>query len=572
MDIIFLHAPSVFDFRKEAIFFGPISDMVPSTPVFEMYPVGLASMSAYLEEHGMRARIVNLAYRMLASPRFDPAAMIRKLAAPVFGIDLHWLPHAQGSLEVARLVKEIHPKAKVLFGGLSASYFHRQLMDYPEVDLVLRGDSVEEPLRRLLAALRDGGDLAAVPNLTWRDTDGTVRENPLTHVPTDLDYTDFSYRSVMNQVFRHRDLRSVVPFQNWVSYPVTMPLLCRGCTENCVICGGSQYAFRNSFGRTELGVRSPARYVDNIVQLSRMAHTPVFLVGDIRVPGMAFADEVLDRLARAKVENEIVFEFFRGVDEPFMRKLAAAVPVFSMEMSPETHDERIRMASGKPYSTLDFENTIRLALQYGAKKVDIYYMVGIPRQDYASVMETVDYSRHLIRDIGHRRNVFPFISPLAPFLDPGSIAFEEPEKVGYKMRFRTLEEHRRALLAPSWKYTLSYETEWLNRDEIADATYEASLRLIDIRAEEGILDRKKAAVQRAKIADSRRIMAEIDAMVAADGVDRLKPGDIYRQRIDKKRVSALIDHQELMSILPGHGLRLRGLLGSYARWITGGRA
>jgi hypothetical protein len=44
--------------------------------------------------------------------------------------------------------------------------------------------------------------------------------------------------------------------------------------------------------------------------------------------------------------------------------------------------------------------------------------------------------------------VIPFISPLAPFVDPGSRAFEEPEKHGYKLFARTLEEHRRQLLAP----------------------------------------------------------------------------------------------------------------------------
>ena len=70
-----------------------------------------------------------------------------------------------------------------------------------------------------------------------------------------------------------------------------------------------------------------------------------------------------------------------------------------------------------------------------------------------------------------------FISPLAPFVDPGSIAYEESEKVGYRIFCRTLEEHRRALLAPSWKHTLSYETNWMTRDEIAASTYEAALRL-----------------------------------------------------------------------------------------------
>ena len=47
-DIIFLHAPSVYDFRKKTIIYGPISDVIPSSPVFEMYPIGFMTISAHL--------------------------------------------------------------------------------------------------------------------------------------------------------------------------------------------------------------------------------------------------------------------------------------------------------------------------------------------------------------------------------------------------------------------------------------------------------------------------------------------------------------------------------------------
>ena len=39
--------------------------LVPSTPVFEMYPIGFTTMAEYLERHGLRVRILNLAVRML---------------------------------------------------------------------------------------------------------------------------------------------------------------------------------------------------------------------------------------------------------------------------------------------------------------------------------------------------------------------------------------------------------------------------------------------------------------------------------------------------------------------------
>ena len=47
-DLLLLHAPSVYDFRERAILYGPVSDMVPSSTVFEMYPLGFLTIASYL--------------------------------------------------------------------------------------------------------------------------------------------------------------------------------------------------------------------------------------------------------------------------------------------------------------------------------------------------------------------------------------------------------------------------------------------------------------------------------------------------------------------------------------------
>ena len=150
-DLTFLHAPSVYDFRRRSTLWGPISDVVPSTPIYDMYPIGFATLSDYLERHGFRARIVNLAVRMLSDPNFDAQRTIKSLDSPVYGIDLHWLPHAHGAIEVARMVKRHHPNSKIVVGGFTASYYHRELFNYPEIDYVFRGDTTEEPLRQLMS-------------------------------------------------------------------------------------------------------------------------------------------------------------------------------------------------------------------------------------------------------------------------------------------------------------------------------------------------------------------------------------------------------------------------------------
>ena len=178
VDLILLHPPSVYDFRQKTILYGPVSDLIPSSPVFELYPIGFASIAEYLERAGYRVRIVNLAGRMLNKKNFNAEALIKRLRAPVFGIDLHWLVHAHGAIEVAGIVKRYHPEAKVVVGGFSASYYYQELLQYPEIDYVLRGDSTEEPFRQLMDCIVNKREPEAVPNLVWQDSQGRTRETP----------------------------------------------------------------------------------------------------------------------------------------------------------------------------------------------------------------------------------------------------------------------------------------------------------------------------------------------------------------------------------------------------------
>jgi hypothetical protein len=153
--------------------------------------------------------------------------------------------------------------------------------------------------------------------------------------------------------------------------------------------------------------------------------------------------------------------------------------------------------------------------ELGCRRVDLFFMIGIPEQTPESVMDTVRYCGHLLDRFGRgagRGRLRPFISPLAPFLDPGSRAFEEPERHGYRLFHRTLEEHRKALLMPSWKYVLNYENQWMSRDELVTVTYEAAQELNRLKVQYGLLSEKEGD------AISRRMLREADLMSAVDRV------------------------------------------------------
>ena len=515
IDLILLHPPTLYDFRKRPGIHGPISDVVPSTPIFEMYPIGFASLSEYLERHGLKVRIINVAMKMLKDEKFDVERLIRKNKPLAFGIDLHWMAHVQGTLALAEIIKRFHPGIPVILGGLSATYYHEEILrQYPFIDFVMRGDSTEKPLVQLLQTIKKGGELKNIPNLTYRDEKNRIQANPLTHVPENLDEMTIDYSHIMKKVVRYLDPTGYQPFIDWYTYPVTAVFTCRGCTYSCKTCGGSAQTFRTMANRRKPAYRNPKLLAQDIFNVSDHLHAPVMIIGDIFQPGEEYGFTFLQEMKRRPISNHIAFEFFVPPTRAQLKRIADSILNFNIEISPESHDEEVRRAFGRPYNNESLERMIGDAVDLGSKRIDLFFMTGLPKQTYPSVLETVDYCHSLLERFRSYHKLFPFISPLAPFLDPGSAVFEAPEKYGYRLLCRTVEEHRQASLSPSWKYILNYETEWMSRDEIVYSTYEAGKRLNRLKAQFGLIDPKTAESVEGRLEGSVRMMKEIDRIMA----------------------------------------------------------
>jgi B12-binding domain/radical SAM domain protein len=548
LDLLLLHPPSVYDFRSRSILYGPVSDLIPSSTVFEMYPVGFLTLASYLHERGLEVRIVNLALRMMNSLRFDVSRFLARLAPRAIGIDLHWMPHCHGALEIARLAKQTHPRVPVILGGLSSTYYHREIIEHPQVDFVLRGDSTEPLLHRLLRVLRDDpadrdAQLAAIPNLTWR-CGAHVRVNPMTYVPPSLDHEDLRPELMVEMVLRYRDLQSVLPFNGWWSNPITAVLTVKGCSYECVTCGSSQTSCRALTSRPRPAYRSPASVVANMMSISRLMRGPIMLIGDLLQPGEAYARELLGRLQRAALPNETVLEFFTVPPAWFLEEVDRALPHWSIEFSPESQEQTVREAQEgeSGYSNEDMERFLRQALALRCHRVDVFFMIGLPAQTLESVHRCIDYCEHLMR-LGDRR-LSCFISPMGPFSDPGSRAFEDPERFGYRLFARTLEEHRRLLVQPTWEHILNYETRWMTRAQLVDATYDAAERLNALKVRYGRLARRRGRAVARRIAAARALRARLDAQLREGRSDAALSPEL-RGEINRFSISTVCDKREL---------------------------
>lgn len=187
----------------------------------------------------------------------------------------------------------------------------------------------------------------------------------------------------------------------------------------------------------------------------------------------------------------------------------------------------------------------------------MFFMIGLPEQTPSSALESANYTRRLYAQNNNDHRLMVYTSPLAPFLDPGSFAFENPEKFGYRLFARTLEDHRARLESPNWKDVLSYETVNLNRDQIVQASYDAADRLNDVRVEVGLMTMEELKEREARSMDARQLLAEVDMAMSIkdlrereDTLARLKQRgeDLMESTICQKRDLEWDSHSVFRSI------------------------
>jgi clorobiocin biosynthesis protein CloN6 len=189
----------------------------------------------------------------------------------------------------------------------------------------------------------------------------------------------------------------------------------------------------------------------------------------------------LDLVGESDLKS-ISFEQYYLTPEDVMLHMAKANQHTFLTLSPESHDLRVAKLSGRGvYTNEELEDWIYRAFDCGIFQIDIWYFIGMPEQDERSVMDTVEYCEKLLEKYQGAR-VQPMICPMIPFLDPASTFFEHPDEHGYRVFYRTVEDHRQGMENASIINRINYETKWLTRSDLVNVGFRAVKRLMEARA------------------------------------------------------------------------------------------
>lgn len=513
-DILLIHPPAIYDFRKLPIFPGVLGSTVASIQ-FSKVPIGLLSIADYLDRHGYKVMVDNISDRMINNANFDVEEHIKNRSAKVYGIDLHWHHHAQGAMEIARLCKELHPNSLVVLGGLTATYFHEEIIQkYKFVDAVIRGEG-EKAFLEFIRALEKYGRIIGTSNLTYRSDEGEIRIIPLMKPSINLDEFDFLRFDLLEPKM---SILTSGPIPHWSL------VVCRGCMYNCATCGGSAYTYKKYLGMNKPSFRSPEKIVADMRKLDENGIHRIGLYQDPRMGGEAYWKKLMDLIRNENLNLEMLsVDILSPASEEFIKEIATIKKQVTLYICPDSGNCNVRKTQGRQYSNEDLLNTIKICHRYHIP-VTTFFSVGLAGESDNTIIETYDLWDKLCTldkialnqgKFGNVYQQYPLAGPIMGpiFIDPGSLAFDYPDKYGYKLSFKDLEEYIKALCKPSWHQWLNHETNQLCRDDLINLIFESVEYSIFQRNNYGIYEDFKYKKELFRLRNDRIIVNEVNRIM-----------------------------------------------------------
>lgn len=426
LDLIFIHPPVNFQYLDKQSRFRSS---------FISLPMGVFALADLLEREGFGVKIINYPLEFIVHSNFSLINELKKNSFKVIAVDLHWILHSYGALEILRVVKKWFPTCFTLLGGYSASFFAREILrSYDYVDGIIRGEA-ESPIVELL---RNLNSLENVPNLMYRKN-GEIKENPISYVATEIDSLNFSrikhlehWKEYLEYMERYMGIR----------WPVEMA---RGCPYNCIFCGGGRTSSKILSNRDKAIFRSPQRIFDDIKYIVDLAKIDRIFYGHGVYKSTEKYFMETNRLIREEgLELGAEFEVWRlPVSQAFLKDFTKTYPgknqvMFSVRMFSESQRRRLSRILGPKDSSFNFTNAqlrgfLKSLNEYRIPAL-LFWDVGYPHENPLDILKN---SFHALKILKYHASLL--MEPM--LVSPGSPVFLYHKELGLKLEVQTFQAY-----------------------------------------------------------------------------------------------------------------------------------
>lgn len=369
---VLLVAPPILDFDG--------AELVPAEmdAVRVCPPYGVYLLAATLRAAGHEVVLADLIAG--GTHRIDP--WLGDLAdAALVGISATSLCWAT-AVDVIRQIRAARPDVPIVTGNIHPTLFDRYLLRRFPIEYVVRGEG-EIALRELCAALERGGDVSAVPNLTWRAPTGEIVRNPLgPKIEGDAlaEWPLPSFGELPEGAYKGLAIESS-----------------RGCALDCSFCS-------TPYRRTWRGI-PPEPFVDRLEALlahaGRTVHGTVHIIDDEFSMNPKRATEIARVLRRRRISPQLIYDS-RAVDflkDGFAEEIAEFT--FRFLIGAECgYDEGLKKV-GKGITCQTLEDAAKKLHGLGiADRGEFSFILGLPWETRAEVDKTLRFAAHLFATYG----------------------------------------------------------------------------------------------------------------------------------------------------------------------------
>lgn len=288
------------------------------------------------------------------------------------------------ALSVIRQIRKACPKKPIVLGGIHPTMFDYYILSTFDVNFIVRGEG-EVAIVSLCAALEGKGGIDAVPNLSWKDEDGTIHRNPIGTKINKAELGNFpipDFGQLPKGVYKGLSIESS-----------------RGCAFDCSFCS-------TSYRKSWRGM-SPEVFVDRLMQMmpatARTQHDMIHVIDDEFSMNPKRTLDITDLLRKRGLKPKLIYDS-RATDLLY-NGLVPSIQEFTAQFLVGAecgYDEGLEKI-GKGTTTQILLDAAKMLHKHGlADKADFSFVLGLPWETAAEVRKTCQFAAHLFATYGVR--------------------------------------------------------------------------------------------------------------------------------------------------------------------------
>jgi len=337
-------------------------DVLPS-----YLPYGLLYIGAYLRQCQFSVKIYDA-----NTFTQDFSDYLKKEKPEIIGISILSGPCLTDAIEKARITRRLLPQAKIVFGGIHATLFPRQILRKEFVDFVVMNEG-EHPLAELSEfILKRKGNQEEIKNLGYKKA-GKLLLNPLRNFVNLDDLPLPAWDLLPMEKYIH---------QKFYAKRVLTLHTSRGCPWNCSYCYNQAVNFRRWRGM------SAEKIIEQIEYLQSQYHITGFQFYDDEFDAdpkrvEKFCRLVLKRNLRIKWSH---YSRINVADEKRLRLEKEAGCVF-VEFGVESGSPRLLKLLNKQQTVNQVKKAFKICQKVGLQ-AGAMFMIGLPTETEEEMRQT----------------------------------------------------------------------------------------------------------------------------------------------------------------------------------------